>query len=113
MSSSQQDKGARHKLFHTFLVVDLRVILRAKSLPVSGIKEDLVTRLIKQGRVLSDQQAKEIEQLRVMATASGPLIRLNLQDISSPEAAENWIETFKSKCRDYSRGSQLIHERAK
>ena len=95
-SSSQQDRGARHKLFHTFLVVDLRVVLRAKSLPVSGIKEDLVTRLIKHGRVLSDQQAKEIEQLRVMATASGPLVRLNLQDISSPEAAQKWIETFKA-----------------
>ena len=112
-SSSQQDKGARHKLLHTFLVVDLRVVLRAKSLPVSGIKEDLVTRLIKHGRVLSDQQAKEIEQLRVMATASGPLVRLNLQGISSPEAAQKWIETFKSECRDCSRGSQLIHERAR
>ena len=108
--SSQQDKGARHKLLNTFPVVDLRVVLKAKSLAVSGLKDDLITRLIKHGCVLSDCQAKEIEKLRVMATASGPLVRLNLQDISSPEAAQKWIETFKGECRGCSRGSQVIHE---
>ena len=45
--------------------------------------------------MLTDCQAKEIEKLRVMATARGPLAKLNLQDISSPEAARKWIETFK------------------
>ncbi|CAK0850454.1 unnamed protein product [Prorocentrum cordatum] len=105
----QQDKGARHKLLSTFLVAELRAVLKAKSLAVSGIKEDLVTRMIKHGCVLSDRQAKEIEQLRVMATARGPLTKLSLQDISSPEAAQKWIETFKSECGDRSRGSQVIH----
>eukprot|EP00959_Pyramimonas_sp_CCMP1952_P324501 6792041-Pyramimonas_sp.AAC.1 len=62
--------------------------------------------MIKHGCVLSDRQAKEIEQLRVMATAYGPLAKLSLQDISSPEAAQKWIETFKGECRDRSRGSQ-------
>ena len=89
-----QNKGAMHKLLNTFTVVDLRVVLKAKSLAVSGLKDDLITRLIKHGSVLSDCQAKEIEQLRVMATARGPLVKLNLQDISSPEAAQNWIETI-------------------
>ncbi|CAK0811173.1 unnamed protein product [Prorocentrum cordatum] len=106
---AQQDKGARHKLLNTFLVAELRAVLKAKSLAVSGIKEDLVTRMIKHGGVLSDRQAKEIEQLRVMATAHGPLAKLSLQDISSPEAAQKWIETFKGECRDRSRGSQVIH----
>ncbi|CAK0875513.1 unnamed protein product, partial [Prorocentrum cordatum] len=106
---SDEDKGARHKLLNTFLVAELRAVLKAKSLAVSGIKEDLVTRMIKHGGVLSDRQAKEIEQLRVMATAHGPLAKLSLQDISSPEAAQKWIETFKGECRDRSRGSQVIH----
>ncbi|CAK0866686.1 unnamed protein product [Prorocentrum cordatum] len=106
---AQQDKGARHKLLSTFLVAELRAVLKAKGLAVSGIKEDLVTRMIKHGCVLSDRQAKEIEQLRVMATAYGPLAKLSLQDISSPEAAQKWIETFKGECRDRSRGSQVIH----
>ena len=76
---------------------------------MSGIKQDLITRLIATGGVLSDRQAMEIEQLRVAATAGGPFVRLNLQDISSPEAADKWIETFKTTRGDRSRGSQLIH----
>ncbi|CAK0826046.1 unnamed protein product, partial [Prorocentrum cordatum] len=95
----QKAVGARHKLFNTFLVVDLKQILRAKGLHVSGLKDDLIMRLIKKGNVLSDRQAKEIEQLRVTATTRGPLTRINLQDLSSPEAAQQWIETFKSECR--------------
>ena len=82
---------------------------RAKGLHVSGLKDDLIMRLIRQGNVLSDRQAKEIETLRVTATARGPLIKINLQDLSSPEAAQKWIETFKSECRDRPDGSQLIH----
>ena len=105
-----QDKEATHKLLNTFLVVDLRAVLRAKCLAVSGIKQDLITRLIEHGCILSDRQAKEIEQLRVMATKSGPLVRLNLQDVSSPEAAQMWIETFKGECGGCSRGSRVIHE---
>ena len=104
-----QDRGARHKLLNTFLVVDLKQVLRAKGLHVSGLKDDLIMRLIRQGNVLSDRQAKEIETLRVTATARGPLIKINLQDLSSPEAAQKWIETFKSECRDRPDGSQLIH----
>ena len=107
---TEQDKEATRKLLNTFLVVDLRAVLRAKCLAVSGIKQDLITRLIEHGCILSDRQAKEIEQLRVMATAGGPFIRLNLQDISSPEAADKWIETFKTTRGDRSRGSQMIHE---
>ena len=105
----KQDGGARHKLLNTFLVVDLKQILRAKGLYVTGVKEDLIVRLIKKGNILSDSQAKEIEQLRVKATARGPLIKINLQDLSSPEAAAQWIETFKSQCRDRPDSSLLIH----
>ena len=104
-----QNEGARRKLFNTFLVVDLKQILRGKGLHVTGVKEDLITRLLIKGNVLSDRQAKEIERLRVTATARGPLIRINLQDLSSPEGAQKWIETFKSECRDRPDGSQLIH----
>ena len=86
----------------------MKQILRAKGLHVSGLKDDLIMRLIRQGNVLSDRQAKEIETLRVTATARGPLIRINLQGLSSPEAAQQWIETFKSQCRDRPDGSQLI-----
>ncbi|CAK0810823.1 unnamed protein product, partial [Prorocentrum cordatum] len=103
------DGGARHKLFNAFLVVDLKQILRAKGLRVSALKDDLIMRLIKKGNVLSDRQVKEIEQLRVTATIRGPLIRINLQDLSSPESAQQLIETFKSECRDRPDGSQLIH----
>ena len=106
---AKQDGGARHKLLNTFLVVDLKQILRAKGLYVTGLKEDLITRLIKKGNVLSDSQAKDIEKLRVTATARGPLIRINLQDLSSPEAATQWIETFKSQCRDRPDSSLQIH----
>eukprot|EP00959_Pyramimonas_sp_CCMP1952_P170723 3567702-Pyramimonas_sp.AAC.1 len=62
-------------------------------------------RLVKKGNVLPDRQAKEIEQLRVTATMRGPLIRINLQNLSSPEAAQEWIETLKSECRDRPDGS--------
>ena len=106
---AKQDGGARHKLLNTFLVVDLKQILRAKGLYVTGVKEDLIVRLIKKGNILYDSQAKEIEMLRVTATARGPLIRINLQDLSSPEAAAQWIETFKSQCRDRPDSSLLIH----
>ena len=87
----------------------MKQILRAKGLHVTGVKEYLITRLLIKGNVLSDRQAKDIERLRVTATARGPLIRINLQDLSSPEAAQKWIETFKSECRDRPDGSQLIH----
>ena len=89
-----QDQDARHKLLSTFTVVDLRMVLKAKCLAVSGVKDDLIARLINQGGVLTDCQAQEIVKLQVMATTIGPLTKLNLQDISSPEAAEKWIETI-------------------
>eukprot|EP00959_Pyramimonas_sp_CCMP1952_P337393 7065323-Pyramimonas_sp.AAC.1 len=48
--------------------------------------------LIKKGSALSDRQAK-----------------INLHDLGSPEAAQEWIEAFKSECRDRPDGSKLIH----
>lgn len=106
-----QDKEATRKLLNTFLVVDLRAVLKAKCLAVSGIKQDLITRLVEYGCMLSEAQAKEIETVRVEATAGGALARLNLslQDVSSPRAAEKWIETYKTTRGDRSKSSQLIH----
>eukprot|EP00959_Pyramimonas_sp_CCMP1952_P239749 5010247-Pyramimonas_sp.AAC.1 len=89
---AQCDGGARHKLFNAFPVVDLKQILRAKGQRVSGLRDDLIMRLVKRGNVRSDRHAKEIGQLRVTATMRGPLIRINRQDLSSPEAAQEWIE---------------------
>ena len=89
-----QDRDARHKLLGTFTIVDLRMVLKAKGLAVSGVKDDLIARLINQGDILTVLQAQEIVRLQVMATTIGPLTKLNLQDISSPEAAEKWIETI-------------------
>ncbi|CAK0909889.1 unnamed protein product [Prorocentrum cordatum] len=107
--STRADTEARHKLFYAFLAVDLKQILRAKGLRVSGLKDDPVTRLIMKGNVLSDRQAKEVDQLRATARMCGPLGRINPQDLSSPGAAQEWIETFKSECRDRPDGSKLIH----
>ena len=53
------DKGARHKLLNSFLVADLKQIRRAKGLCVTGVKDDLITRLLEQGNMLIERQATE------------------------------------------------------
>ncbi|CAK0848375.1 unnamed protein product [Prorocentrum cordatum] len=84
------DGGSGHELFNAFLVVDLKQILRARGLRVSGLKDDLIMRLIKKGNVLSDRQAKGIEQLRMTATTRGPLIMINLQGLSNTKQRDRW-----------------------
>ncbi|CAK0848553.1 unnamed protein product [Prorocentrum cordatum] len=106
------DGGARRKLFNAFLVVDLKQILRANGLRVNGLEDDLIIAgLIKKGSVLSGRQAKDIAQLRVVATMRGSLSKISPQDLSSPEAAPEWFETFKSECRDRPDEHCLQHPR--
>ena len=61
----QQDKGARHNLLNAFRVADLQQILRAKCLPVAGLKNDLINRLLGEGGMLDESQAKEIDARRI------------------------------------------------
>ena len=66
------DEGARRKPFMAFCAVDTQQRLRAKGLPVTGVKGDLARGLVESEQPLVKVTARAIaEELRVAALQGG------------------------------------------
>ena len=65
-----------------------------------GLGQDLATRIVNDGKLFTERQAKEMLRPRAEAAARGLEAKISFIDVIEPENASMWIGTIKKKCRE-------------
>jgi hypothetical protein len=84
-------------LYSKFCVPELKVACRLRGLAVSGIKGDLVRRLVERPERPSTAQAKCIVQKRAMLMRKGVGYALSASDADSRDAAKVWLKSASAR----------------
>ena len=83
-----------------FRHAELKALCRARGLYVSGIKADLASRLIVDGGLLTEHQAKQVRRVREEAASRGLAgLEVTLHDVINLQNASQWVDQHKMKCR--------------
>ena len=93
-------RGRVRAILSTFTVPELKDCCRLYRLRVGGNKGMLIDRLMATGKLLTEPQAKELEDLRASHYRRGLVWpKLELRQLFSPEEAERTLEVLRIACR--------------
>jgi len=81
----------------SLLHADLKTLCRAKGLHVSGTKRVLTDRLIADGKILTERQARHVMRARAEAAARGLTAVLRPSDLYDPQEASRWLTETRKK----------------
>jgi hypothetical protein len=87
-------------ILSTFTVPQLRECCRVHRLQLGGKKDEMLDRLVATRRLLTESQARELEDLRMIHYRLGlRWPKLELREVASREAAEETLRGLRIACR--------------
>ena len=84
-------------LLHLFNVPELKVACRLRVLPASGVKSDLLRRLVELPGGPSPAQAKQVLQMRQVLKQRGLDYALSVNDTVNRENAREWLSSAQTR----------------